>query len=79
MTITTNIYKGFQTAIPAEIRDKLNVKDTDTIHWDIDEKNEKVIITFKAKPTLHELSGMGKTDKVTDAIDLKHKSQRGQI
>lgn len=72
MTITTTIYKGFQTVIPAEIRDKLNVKDIDTIHWNIDEKNENVIITFKSKHTVHELTGMGKTDKVTDAINLKN-------
>ena len=79
MTITTNIYKGFQTVIPAEIRNKLNVSDNDIVCWNLDEENEQVIITFKIKPNLHDLSGIGKLDKVTNAVDLKHKTQKGQI
>lgn len=75
MVISTNIYKGFQTVIPSEIRKELDVKDTDIIEWVVNKKNNNVIVSFRRKSSLHDLSGMGKIDKVTNAVDLKHKSQ----
>ena len=79
MVISTNIYKGFQTVIPSEIRKELGVKDTDIVDWVINKKNNNVIVSFRKKPSLHDLSGMGKLDKVTNAVDLKHKSQKGML
>ena len=73
------IYKGFQTVIPSEIRKELDVKDTDIIEWVINKKNNNVTISFRKKASLHDLSGMGKIDKVTNAVDLKHNSQKGQL
>lgn len=79
MVISTKIYKGFQTVIPAEIRKDLNVKDTDIIDWAVNKNNNNVVVSFRKKACLHDLSGMGKIDKITDAVDLKHKSQKGQL
>ena len=61
--------------IPSEIRKELDVKDTDIIEWVVNKKNNNVIVSFRRKSSLHDLSGMGKIDKVTNAVDLKHKSQ----
>ncbi|MBR3214508.1 MAG: hypothetical protein IKF79_08390 [Methanosphaera sp.] len=79
MVFSTKIYKGFQTVIPSEIRNELDVKDTDIVDWVVNKKNNNVTVSFRKKSSLHDLSGMGKIDKVTNAVDLKHKSQKGQL
>lgn len=79
MVISTKIYKGFQTVIPSEIRTELDVKDTDVVDWVVNKKNNNVTLSFRKKYNLHDLSGMGKIDKVTNAVDLKHKTQKGQL
>lgn len=79
MVISTKIYKGFQTVIPSEIRKELNVKDTDIIEWVVNKKKNNVTVSFRKKASLHDLSGMGKINKVTNAVDLKHKSQKGRL
>lgn len=79
MVISTKIYKGFQTVVPSEIRKELGVNDTDIIEWVVNKKKNNVTVSFRKKSSLHDLSGMGKLDKVTDAVELKHKSQRGQL
>lgn len=73
------IYKGFQTVIPSEIRKELDVNDTDIVDWVVNKKNKNVIVSFRKKSSLHDLSGIGKLDKITNAVDLKHKSQKGQL
>lgn len=77
MVVSTKMYKGFQTVVPSEIRNKLNVDDSDIIDWVIDEEKNTVILSFRKKSKLHDLSGKGKLDKATNAVDLKHKSQKG--
>ena len=41
--------------------------------------NNSVTVYFRKKSNLHDLSGMGKIDIVTNAVDLKHKTQNGQL
>ena len=79
MVISTKIYKGFQTLIPSEIRRELGVNDTDIVDGVVDKKNSTVTVSFRKKSSLHDLSGMGKLDKVTDVVDLKHKSQKNML
>ncbi len=79
MVISTKMYKGFQTVVPSEIRSKLHVDNSDIIDWNLDENNNTVIVSFRKKSKLHDLSGKGKINKVTNAVDLKHKSQKGVL
>ena len=79
VAITTKMYKGFQTIVPSEVRNKLNVENTDILDWKINLNDHTVIISFRKKPNLHDLSGMGEITKETNAVDLKHKSQRGSL
>jgi len=79
MVISTKVYKGFQMIIPSEIRKELGITDVDIADWVVNKKNNTAIVSFRKKPSLHDLAGMGKLDKVTNAVDLKHKSQKGLL
>jgi bifunctional DNA-binding transcriptional regulator/antitoxin component of YhaV-PrlF toxin-antitoxin module len=77
MSLSTKIYKGFQTAIPSEIRKKLNLEVDDIVEWYLDE-NGSVNIEFRKKSKFEDIIGIGKTPFKTDAVKLKKKVQRGE-
>ena len=77
MVISTKVYKDFQMSIPSEVRKELGITDVDIADWVVNKENNNVTVSFRKKSSLHDLSGMGKLDKVTNAVDLKHKSRRG--
>ncbi|MCL2115202.1 MAG: type II toxin-antitoxin system PrlF family antitoxin [Methanobrevibacter sp.] len=77
MSLSTKIYKGFQTAIPSEIRKKLNLEVDDIIEWFLDE-NGKVNIEFRKKSNFEDIIGIGKTPYKTDAVKMKKKVAKGE-
>jgi bifunctional DNA-binding transcriptional regulator/antitoxin component of YhaV-PrlF toxin-antitoxin module len=79
MVISTKVYKDFQMSIPSEVRKELGITDVDIADWVVNKENNNVTVSFRKKSSLHDLSGMGKLDKVTNAVDLKHKSRRGLL
>lgn len=79
MIVKTNLYKGNQTVLPSEVRKLLDVEGKGKVVWDINLKEKTVKVLFEKQPTLHDLSGIAKINKKTNAVDLKHKSQRGLI
>ena len=70
MTVTTKIYKNFQTAIPYEIRKKLDIDKNHVIDWSIDE-NGKPEIKFRKKKNWEDIEGKIKLDHKTNSVDLK--------
>jgi len=77
VSLSTKIYKGFQTAIPSEIRKKLNLEVDDIVEWFLDE-NGNVNIEFRKKSNFEDIIGIGKTPYKTDAVKLKKKAAKGE-
>jgi len=75
---TTRIYKGFQTVVPSDIRKKIDLKQNDKLDWGID-SNGDIKIKVKKEKTLDDLSGLISLPYETDAVELKKKSQRGEL
>jgi len=77
MSLSTKIYKGFQTAIPSEIRKKLNLEVDDIVEWFLDE-NGNINIEFRKKSNFEDIIGIGKTQYKTDAVKIKKKVAKGE-
>ena len=77
MSLSTKIYKGFQTAIPAEIRRKLNLEVDDIVEWILD-ADGNLNIEFRKKSNFEDIIGIGKTPYKTDAVKMKKKASRGE-
>ncbi|MCC7553038.1 MAG: type II toxin-antitoxin system PrlF family antitoxin [Methanobacteriaceae archaeon] len=69
MSVTTKIYGNYQTAIPSEIRKKLNITKDHVIEWSIDE-NGKPKIEFRKKMKLRDIRGSIKLDHETNSVEL---------
>ena len=70
MSVTTKIYGNYQTAIPSEIRKKLNITKDYVIEWSIDE-NGKPEIEFRKRVKLEDIRGSVKLGYKTDSVELK--------
>lgn len=70
MTTTTKIYNNYQTAIPSEIRKKLNISKNDLVEWNINDDG-KAELTFRKKISFKEIEGIVKLDHETDSVELK--------
>lgn len=77
MVLTTKIYNKFQTVIPKEIREKLNITENHLVEWYLDEKGE-VKLNFVENLSFDDMAGIFKSDKPTDAVKLKKQAQRGK-
>jgi len=77
MSLSTKIYKGFQTAIPSEIRKKLKLEVDDIVEWYLDESGN-VNIEFRKKSNFEDIIGIGKTSYKTDAVKIKKKVAKGE-
>jgi len=70
MTVTTKIYENYQTAIPSEIRKKLNIDKTYLVEWSINEKG-KPEIRFRKKRNWKDIKGIVNLDHETNSVELK--------
>ena len=69
MSVTTKIYGNYQTAIPSEIRKKLNIGKDDLIEWSIDEEGNPQI-SFRKKMKLEDIKGCVKLGYETNSVEL---------
>ena len=77
MIAKTNIYNRYQTVIPKEIRNKINIDNEQIIEWDINDKG-KVELTFRNKLTTKDMIGRYTTEKPINATDELKKMERGE-
>jgi len=77
MVITTKIYNKFQTVIPKEIREKLNITKDHLVEWYLDEKGE-VRLSFVENLSFEDMAGIFSSSEATDAVKLKKQAQRGE-
>lgn len=70
MTVITKIYKNYQTAIPSEIRKKLNITKEDLVEWSINDDGEPEI-KFRKKISLKDIKGSVKLGYKTNSTELK--------
>ena len=76
--VVTKLYKGFQTVVPSEIREELNLTIEDSLDWSIEEG--KMVIEIKRQRPISDLSEFVITDsEATDAVEIKKKSGRGEL
>ena len=77
MVITTKIYNKFQTVIPKEIRKKLDITKDHLVEWYLDETGE-IKVKFVENLSFEDMAGIFSSDKPTDAVKLKKRTQRGK-
>ncbi|KZX12267.1 AbrB/MazE/SpoVT family DNA-binding domain-containing protein [Methanobrevibacter curvatus] len=77
MVPITKVYDKYQTVIPKEVRNKLDIKKDDTIEWILLENNE-VKLNFRKKTNFKDIIGIIETKKPTNALKLKKKAQKGE-
>lgn len=70
MIIETKISKGFQIAVPAEVRKKFPIKENYILYWDV--KEDHIHLTFREKSKFEEIIGIVKLDFTTDAVKIKN-------
>jgi len=73
--VSTKVYKGFQTIIPAKIRKELDIKQSDELEWKTN-KNE-IIVTKKEKIDLSSLVGII-SDENLDSVEATRKAGMGE-
>ena len=73
----TQLYKGFQTVVPSQIRKQLNLDLDYILEWDIS-KNGKVEVEFRKKTSFMDLKGIVKSDDSTDSVKLQRKMRKGE-
>jgi len=56
MIIRTTLNNYYQTAIPKQVRQTLDVKSASYVEWNLDEENKKVTVKFIKKPSLLDIS-----------------------
>ncbi|WP_409199323.1 AbrB/MazE/SpoVT family DNA-binding domain-containing protein [Methanobrevibacter sp. DSM 116169] len=68
--ISTKVYKGYQTVIPAEIRKEFDIEKGDILEWNTNNKDE---ISFKVrkKRQFKDIRGIIKLNETTNAVQLK--------
>jgi bifunctional DNA-binding transcriptional regulator/antitoxin component of YhaV-PrlF toxin-antitoxin module len=79
MIESTKMYKGYQTVIPSKIRKELNIKDNEIIDWKSDKNTRTITLSFRKKESIMDLAGIIEMDNETNAVELKHKVQRGKL
>ena len=75
--MSTKIYKGFQTVIPSEIRNKLKLEVDDIVEWFMDE-NGSIYVNFRKKSNFEDIIGIGGTGYKTDSVKLKKMASKGE-
>lgn len=68
--VLTKVYKGFQTVIPAKIREKHNIKHADLLEWET--KEDKTILRKKEKTDLSSIIGIISDEKL-DSLDYNQR------
>ncbi len=76
---TTKFYKGYQTVVPSKIRKELNISPNEIIEWRLNKEKRTVELSFVKKDSIMDLAGIIELDEETNAVDLKHKSQKGEL
>ena len=67
----TKVYKNNQTTIPSKVRNELKLNAGSTITWKLN-ANGTVTLIFETKEvSIEDLSGLGKSKEVTNAVELK--------
>ena len=73
--VLTKVYKGFQTVIPAKIREELNIKQADLLEWET--RENKIIVRKKVKTDLSSIIGIISDEKL-DSLEATRKAGRGE-
>lgn len=74
--ITTKVYEGNQTVIPAPLRKKYNIQPDDIVEWY--EEDGEIKVQFRKRVKLEDIIGIVTTKEKTDAVKLKKMAQRGE-
>jgi AbrB family looped-hinge helix DNA binding protein len=75
MACETKVSKGYQTVVPAELREAHGISPGDRLLWE-EEKGE-IKVKVKKRKTLEDIAGMISVGG--DAVESKKKAQRGEI
>ncbi len=71
----SNLYKGFQTVVPASIRKKLDLDLNYVLEWDV-VGEDRVEVFFRRKTRFMDLNGIVSSGK-RDSVKIQRKVRRG--
>ncbi|KZX17207.1 AbrB/MazE/SpoVT family DNA-binding domain-containing protein [Methanobrevibacter filiformis] len=77
MTETSKLYKGFQTTIPKNIRNKINLDLEHVLDWDVLENGE-IRVTPRKSTDFMSMCGMFKSKGPADAVKSVRKMREGR-
>ena len=73
--VLTKVYKGFQTVIPAKIREEFNIKQADLLEWETN--HDTIILRKKEKADLSSIIGIISDEKL-DSVEATRIAGRGE-
>jgi AbrB family looped-hinge helix DNA binding protein len=73
--VSTKVYEGYQTVIPAEIRKKFNIKKSDILNWRI--SDDEIIVKVKKKEDINSIIGII-SDGNLDAVKSTRMAGKGE-
>jgi bifunctional DNA-binding transcriptional regulator/antitoxin component of YhaV-PrlF toxin-antitoxin module len=77
MVSETKISKGYQTVVPAELRESHGILPGDRLVW-VEEKGE-IKVKVRKKKTIKDIIGIVPGKVKTDAVEMKKRAQRGEL
>lgn len=71
----TKVSKGYQTVVPSGLRKAYGIVPGDRLVWE--EERGEIRVRVKKRKTLADITGIISVE--SDAVQLKHKAQRGEL
>ena len=71
----TKISKGYQTVVPSDLRQAYGIAPGDRLVWE--QERGEIRVRVKKRKTLADITGIVSVE--SDAVQLKHKAQRGEL
>ena len=77
MASETKISKGYQTVVPAKLREAYGISPGDRLIWE--EERGEIKVRVRKRKTIEDIVGIVSGKEETDAVEWKKKAQRGEL
>ena len=71
----TKVSKGYQTVVPSDLRQAYGIEPGDRLIWE--QERGEIRVRVKKRKTFADIAGIISVE--SDAVQLKHRAQRGEL